>query len=244
MHDATETLAPEHHAVTTATPHAAPKWAAVVADRLIPLPRQRLKGRDILAQAGRPDAILLRDYNQPGDVVIHPDETVDLAECNVFRLVDACDAPHPGLPREAAKLAFIMDDAWEVTIQPVQTLQSLRGLFGLPDDAQIFRDYESPNDQEVEPGTKVQFADGPVFIARIEGLTVKVNRQPVHFKKRRETGLQIKQTAIDQKVAIELGFVLHRKQPDGEYGPAIRDDEAVILKECDEFRCVAPYDNS
>lgn len=108
-----------------------PKWAALVEDRLIPMPRERVRGRDILAQAGRPDAVLLRDYNQPGDVVIDPDEWVNLSEGNVFRLVDACATPCSGLPREAAKLAFVVDDAWEIAIQPDQTLESLRGLFDL-----------------------------------------------------------------------------------------------------------------
>ncbi len=227
-------------------PHrtAAPKWAALVEDRLIPLPRQRVRGRDILAQAGRPAAVLLRDYNQPGDVIIDPDDWVDLAEGNVFRLVDACAAPCDGLPRESAKLAFVVDDAWEVTVQPVQTLESLRGLFGLPADARVFRDLESPDDQEILPDQTVRFADGPVFRAVITGVTVKVNRQPVRFKHRKQTGLSIKQTAIDQGVKIELGFVLHQKLPSGEYGPAIRDDQPVILRECDEFRCVAPDDNS
>jgi hypothetical protein len=119
---------------------AAPKWAALVEDRLIPMPRQRVRGRDILAQAGRPEAVLLRDYNQPGDVVIDSDDWVDLAEGNVFRLVDACATPCTGLPREAAKLAFVIDDAWEIAVQPNQTLESLRGLFGLPADARVFRD--------------------------------------------------------------------------------------------------------
>lgn len=47
--------------------------------------------------------MLLRDYNQPGYVVIDPDEWVNLSEGNVFRLVDACATPRSGLPREAAK---------------------------------------------------------------------------------------------------------------------------------------------
>ena len=34
---------------------AAPKWAALVGDRLVPMPRRRLRARDILHQAGGPD---------------------------------------------------------------------------------------------------------------------------------------------------------------------------------------------
>jgi hypothetical protein len=86
--------------------------------------------------------------------------------------------------------------------------------------------------------------DGPVFRAVVTGVTVQVNRLPVRFTQRKQTGLSIKQTAMDQGVKIELGFVLHQKLPSGEYGPAIRDDQTVVLRECDEFRCVAPDDNS
>jgi hypothetical protein len=236
----------ESAASGTNPPSISPKWAALVGDRLFPLPRRKLAASVILAQAGAPPgSVLVRDYNQPGDVAIPSTTIVDLAEGNVFRIVEACDAAATTVPHGSQpKLAFIADDAWEITVQPNQTLESLRELFDLPDDAEVFRDFESPNDQPIVAGMVVNFADGPVFITRIKRITVKVNRKDVTFTKRRVTGLEVKQTAIAQGVAIEIGFVLHRKLPTGEFGPAIDDAHVIVLRKCDEFRCVAPDDNS
>lgn len=58
------------------------------------------------------------------------------------------------------------------------------------------------------------------------------------------SGLEIKQAAIDQKVKIEIGFVLYPLDKDGNLGAAIPDNKVVLLHDCDAFRCVAPDDNS
>ena len=222
------------------------KWAAVVGDRLFPMPRRTLKARDILAQAGAPERTLVRDYNEPIDVAIPPDAEVDLAAGNVFRLADEFDKTTCDIPAGATpKFAFVADDTWEITLQPVQVVESLRGLFDIPDDADILRDFESPDDQVLPPGTKIHFADGPVFRIRIKSITVKVNvAHSVRFTKRHVTGLEVKQTAIAQGVPIDVGCVLYRMKPDGGLGPAIGDHDHIALKRCDEFRCVAPDDNS
>ncbi|HEY0512946.1 MAG TPA: multiubiquitin domain-containing protein [Thermoanaerobaculia bacterium] len=223
---------------------AVPKWAAVVDDTLVPLPRRRLRSRDILAQAGA-QGILIRDYNQRADLPLEPDLEIDLAAGNVFRTADLCSAPPPnGHPDAPAKLAFVADDSWEVTTDPLQTLESLKGLFDLPEDAEVLRDYESPIDEPIASGVPVQFEDGPVFRILLKSITVKVNNNSVRFTKRRVTGLEIKQTAIEQAVAIETGFVLYPVKPQGGLGKAIGDTEIVTLRACDEFRCVAPDDNS
>ena len=143
------------------------KWAAIIDDRLVPMPRRKLKARDILYQAGVADGkVLVRDLNSPNDVGFAPDAIVDLGEGNVFRTAIDCEVSleirHPA----PAKLAFIVDDRWEVTIQPKQTGKSLHGLLGLPDGSQLFRDYESPVDEPIEDGEHINFADGPVFITR------------------------------------------------------------------------------
>lgn len=234
------------HPPTSTLPRrrAAPKWAAVVDDTLVPLPRRQLRSRDILAQAGA-SGVLFRDYNQQADVPLDPNVELDLAAGNVFRTAEACvDQPLGGHPGAPAKLALVADDTWEVTTNSRQTLESLRGLFGLPDDAEILRDYESPNDEPIPPGALVRFEDGPVFRTRLKNFVVKVNNKPVRFAKRRVTGLEIKETAIKQGVAIETGFVLYHVKPEGGLGKAIGDSEIVTLKACDEFRCVAPDDNS
>ena len=223
---------------------APPKWAAVVQDTLVPLPRQRLKARDILAQAGITEGLLVRDFNQPVDFVFAPNDDVDLAEGNVFAVRDACDANNKPDSSAQPKCAFVADDAWEITVQPTQTVESLRGLFDLPDDAVILRDLESPNDVVLESGTKIHFKDGPVLRVRITSVTVKVNNNPVRFTKRVVTGLEVKQTAIAQGVSIDVGCVLYRLKKGGGLGPAIGDQDRIALKQCDEFRCVAPDDNS
>ena len=227
-----------------AQPAGEPKWAAIVDDTLIPLPRRKLKARVVLAQADKEHLTLVRDFDQPADVPLDPDAEIDLAAGNVFRAVTNCDVPAAVTPVAPPKLAFVLDDAWEVTINPHQTLQSLLDLFGLPDDAEIFRDYASPNDQRILPGDKVVFADGPVLRARFMQITIKVNNNPVHFKNRRQTGLQIKTSAIEQGVAIQPDFVLYRAKPDGNLGPVVRDNETVVLKCGDEFTCTGTDDNS
>lgn len=225
--------------------HADAKWAAVVADRLIPMPRRRLRARDIQTQAGVKNGTLVRDLNDPHDTPIVPDVEVDLAEGNVFRVMldcetDAVESRVHGQP----KLAFVLDDAWEITIQADQTRDSLLGLFDLPEDAEILRDFESPRDERILDGTVVRFKDGPVFRSRITSITVKVNNRPVRFTKRRVTGLEIKQAAIAQGVPIDLQFVLYQMTPSGDLGPVIRDHQSVLLRKCDQFRCIAPDDNS
>lgn len=221
------------------------KWAGVVGDRLAPMPRRRLKARDILYQSGAdPGAILVRDYDSPNDMGFHPDAVVDLADGNVFRVERGCQCSHE-IPCDAPpKLAFVANDRWEVTIVPRQTGTTLRGLFGLSERVELLRDHESPRDEPIGDDQVIEFADGPVFIARSSTITVKVNNRPVEFTKRKVTGLEFKQTAIAQKVPIDVGFVLYRVNPDGGLGASIDDSETVVLKECDEFRCVAPDDNS
>lgn len=223
----------------------APKWAALVEDRSIPMPRQEIAARDILDQAGiGPDFILVRDHNSPHDEPFENEALVNLAAGNVFRTAGVRD-PRP-CRRAAAtpKLAFVVDDAWEITVQPKQTGHSLKRLMGLPDDVELLRDFESPVDRLIADDDPVLFSDGPVFITRRLCLTVTVNNQPVHFAKRRVTGREIKETAIAQGVKIDLGCVLYRTKPDGGLGPAIRDDQHVTLKQGDAFVCVAPDDNS
>lgn len=221
------------------------KWAAIVGDRLAPLPRRRLKARDILHQSGaKPDSILVRDYDSPNDIGFHADSVVDLADGNVFRTVAGCACSHEIKCDAPPKLAFVVDDRWEVTIQPRQSGATLRGLMAIPKDVELLRDHESPQDEPIADDENFVFTDGPVFITRSAVITVKVNNKPVKFKKRRVTGLEIKQTAIAQGVSIQPDFVLYPVKHDGSLGAAIDNAEKVTLDECDEFRCVAPDDNS
>lgn len=225
--------------------HPAPKQAIVLDDALYPMPRDKMTARDILDQAGAPaDVVLQRDYNSPIDHIFGDDEVVDLRQGNVFKSVPRC-APVPcATPDVRPKLAFVADDVWEVTVNPDQTGHSLKRLMGLPDNAKLFRDFESPIDQPIADDEKVAFQDGPVFTAKGFSLTIKVNNNAVTVTKRRMPGLEIKQAAIDQKVKIEIGFVLYPLDKDGNLGAAIPDNKVVLLHDCDAFRCVAPDDNS
>lgn len=143
------------------------KWAAVVGDRLVPLPRRRLSVRDVLHQSdASPDATLVRDFNSPNDIGFESDVELDLADGNVFRIATGGCVRRRAVPSDSPKLAFIVDDHWEVTIQPRQTTDSLRGLFGLDSERELLRDFESPNDEAIEDGDSILFADGPVFTTR------------------------------------------------------------------------------
>ena len=224
-------------------PHS--KQAAVIDDGLFPMSRAQMAARDILDQAGASkDVVLQRDYNDPLDHVFGDDEIVDLRDGNVFKTRPRC-APVPcGNPNTKPKLAFVADDVWAVTVIARQSGHSLKRLLGLPDDAELYRDLESPNDERVGDDVGVDFRDGPVFTVKSLSLTIKVNNKPVKVTKRRLTGLEIKQSAVDQGVSIKLSFVLYELKKDGDMGPAIADNKTVTVHECDEFRCVAPDDNS
>lgn len=174
------------------------KWAATVDDRLIPLPRRKLRARDILHQSGASsEATLVRDLNSPNDIGFEPDSELDLSEGNVFRIVaGACQRRHV-VPSESPKLAFIVDDRWEVTIEPRQTADSLRGLLGVADGVELLRDFESPNDEPIEDGERLLFQEGPVFVTRkgdSRQITIIVRGRP-----RQVTGRTI---SFEQVVAL------------------------------------------
>jgi hypothetical protein len=225
--------------------HADEKWCAIINDELFPLPRRKLTARDILDQAGiTKDFVLVRDYENPNDVVLEDEEVIDLAEGNVFRVIPRCEAGPQEPCTAKPKLAFACDDAWEVTLTGKQTGHSLKRLLGLPDEAKLLRDFESPNDEVIGDSEVVLHSDGPVFTADGVTLKVKVNNQPVRFSERSVTALKLKQTAIAQAVKIDVDSVVYRVKRDGSLGPAIRDDEKITLHECDAFNCVAPDDKS
>ncbi len=226
--------------------HALPKWAALLDDTLYPMPRQRMPARDILDQAGMGlDVSLVRDYESFFDEILADDAEVDLAKGNVFVTRPKCEATRPEeVEGERAKLAFVVDDRWEVTVTPNQTGRTVQHLFQVPAGVELLRDYASPHDQPIGDTEAVHFGDGPVFRTQKVLITVKVNNNPVEFAKREVSGLEIKQTAIAQKVAIKIDFALYALKPDGGLGPVIVDDEKVTLHEGDKFRALTTDDNS
>lgn len=160
----------------------AARWAALVGDRLVPMPRRRLAASDILFQASAKESdVLIRDFNGPNDIGFDPDTIVDLAEGNVFQVSSQCAHIGQPQPQSKSKLAFVVDDRWEIVTRETQTVASLRGLFELRDDMDLLRDYESPNDEVLEDGKSLRFVDGPVFLTRPSAereLTIIVNARP------------------------------------------------------------------
>jgi hypothetical protein len=74
-------------------------------------------------------------------------------------------------------------------------------------------------------------------------VTVSVNGRPVRFTDRKVTGLEIKTTAIAQGVSIQKDFALFEVKGGGKL-KQIGDHETVELNKNQEFRAVAPDDNS
>jgi hypothetical protein len=159
------------------------KWGVLIGDKLSPMPRRKMKSKDILHQAGyESDLTLVRDFDTPNDIGFSPEAVVDLGEGNVFRVSSSCERTDVVSCSGSPKLAFIVDDAWEVTVQPHQTGETLRALLGLSDDAELFRDYESPADEPIDDDEPIVFHDGPVFTVRepSQAITIIVNGQKKH----------------------------------------------------------------
>lgn len=124
-----------------------------------------------------PGNVLVRDLDGEDDVALRDDEVLDLAEGNVFYAVPACEAPTETRRKAVPKLAFFVDDRPEETLRPDQTATTLRDLFRIPPEAELFRDFESPQDQIIRPDAPLNFTDGPVFYTRRKHtrLTIFVN---------------------------------------------------------------------
>lgn len=143
-----------------------PRWAALVDDQIVPMPRHDVTGLLIREQAAVPaDRMLVRDRQSPEDEYVADDESIDLRKGNVFRLVARCDVPPACAKTAPPKLAFFVDDCFEIVTNPDQTEASLRRLFNLPPKVDLLRDMESPNDHPLAEGEHFRFADGPVFVS-------------------------------------------------------------------------------
>jgi hypothetical protein len=74
-------------------------------------------------------------------------------------------------------------------------------------------------------------------------VTVLVNGHKVVFHVHKASGSEIKSNAISQRVPIQQDFNLFEKKPGQPLKP-IGDNDIVELHEGQEFRAVAPDDNS
>lgn len=73
-------------------------------------------------------------------------------------------------------------------------------------------------------------------------IAILVNHRGVKLATPKVTGRQIKEAAIAQGVPIQIDFKLFRVT--GSTQHPVDDDEGVTVHEGQEFRCVAPDDNS
>ncbi len=74
-------------------------------------------------------------------------------------------------------------------------------------------------------------------------VTATVNEMPVKLRGHSATGMEIKQAAIQQGVAIQLNFILQEELPNGT-SRVIGDNDHVHLREHLRFTAISPDDNS
>ena len=224
----------------------APKWAALVDDETIPMPRQLVTVAVIKAQAEiPPDFVLARDYDSPDDVVLADDETVDLAKGNVFYRLAKCDAKPCGHCDAPPKLALFVDDRPEVTINLHQTGKTIRELFGLKDDVNLVRDSESPDDEPVTLEDAAPFGKGPVFYTRRKHtqIIIIVNGREKTVSGRTISYEQVVRLAFDSIDANTIYTVVFKKGPaSNPQGSMVAGD--VVKLECGMIFNVTPTSRS
>jgi Prokaryotic E2 family E len=159
--------------------HQNPNWASVVNDTLVLVPQhataQLIKQKAEVSA----DLILVRDHGSQNDITFEDDAQIDLAEGNVFYTLPRCEVKPANGCITPPKLAFVIDDRPEQTLNSKQTGRSLRELFGFTPAVRLFRDYKSPEDAQIDLDAEVNFVDGPVFYTRRagKGLIIIVNKQ-------------------------------------------------------------------
>jgi hypothetical protein len=204
------------------------RWFGIVNDINIPLPGRIVPAAVLRVQGQVPEGeVLYRDHDSPKDEEIHGNAEVDLGLGNVFYSEGCRCAASEGECEAPPKLAFAVDDKFELTIRPDQTGQSLRALFGVGGGRKLLRDLECPHDETIRDEEQVLFGDGPVFITRplaeycidIEGKTYPWTGPTITVAQIRELG----GLPADQSVVVEDGEGHER---------TLANDEVVHLSEC------------
>jgi hypothetical protein len=217
-----------------------PRWAAVIDDQYIPMPRRRLKVRVLLEQVdAKLGEVLVRDLDSEHDVALHYEQEIDLVEGNVFYVVPECDAPKPTGGHAPPKLVFVVDDRPEETLRADQTGRTLRDTFGLTPEVLLFRDYQSPHDKPIGLEDVMRFEDGPVFYTRRHKphvVTITINGKAYELHQEKASVKELKQLA-----GIPLADVLV-KIVNGQMVPL--DDNAVVELHCGEVFVSHPRDNA
>ena len=167
----TQTVPANSHgsALENSTPNGKPasKWLTSINDNNVYAPSRHVKAEVLKEQAGVPvNHVLVRDHGSEHDIAFADADVLDLADGNVFFTLPRCDYQPKGGRAAPAKCAFFVDDRPAITLRADQTGHTVRALFGLSDDVQLFRDYLSPLDEPIAPDVIVHFAAGPVFYSR------------------------------------------------------------------------------
>lgn len=217
-----------------------PKWAAKIENKLVPSPGRRVEVK-VLKDLGN-IALgnnLVRDLGGQHDEPLKNDQTIDLAEGNVFYGVPECQAPKPTGHHAPPKLAFFVDGRPEETPRCESTGHILRELFGFTPDAHLFRDCDSPDQVPINLDETVRFADGPVFYTRmhhVPAITITINGKPYELH---EHKVQVKE--LKKLAGIPLADVLV-EIVNGQMKPL--DDNSVVELRCGEVFISHPKDNA
>lgn len=217
---------------------AAGKWAAVIDDVIVPVPRRKVAVSLMKELAGIPAQFLLvRDHNSPNDVVLDDRSELDLGLGNVFYRLERCGIQDRSECREAAKYAWILDDVAEITIRRTLTGKLLRELFNQPHNSNVVRDTESSKDDKIGLDDEVRFEDGPVFVSRHvhTKLTITVNSR-IYTEhdgvKSSMTGLEIAALAYPENPSQTRVFLVS----EGKVEIAL--DQVIKITGCESFDVV------
>ena len=217
---------------------AAPKWVAIINDTAIPMPDKVIRAEVLREQAGIADEMdLIRDHNDEHDAIMPQTGNINLGMGNVFYTEPKCDASDRPVCEALPKLAYTVNDHWEIVLRPQQTGKTLRDLFGLSDDVELLRDRHSPDDQVIKDGDSAEFGDGCVFRTRkvVHQLTIIVNK--VRFSeadgvKPRMTGLEI--AALVEKDQAK-NCTVEEIKPKAVNIPLT---EEIAIENCQEFKVI------
>lgn len=89
----------------------------------------------------------------------------------------------------------------------------------------------------IQPDSSAEVAE------RATDIVVTVNEHKVILTKKEQTGLSIKQAAIQQKVAIQLDFVLSIERGGGRT-ELVGDNEPIDVHDAERFLAIPNDDNS
>src|SRR5438445_10288644 len=129
-----------------------------------PWRKQHVTAQLIKQQAGVPaDLTLVRDHGSSNDVPFSDEAQLDLSDGNVVYTLPDCEVKPANGCVAPPKVAFVVNDQAEQTLNPRQMGRSLRELFGFAPTARLFRDYESPNNIAISLYDAVNFPEEQVI---------------------------------------------------------------------------------